>query len=82
MKTMSSRDFDQDAEGAKRAAADGLVSITDRGEPSHVLMTVDDYRRMSGNGVSALDLLSMPADDEIEFDPPKSTARPRPADPD
>ena len=36
----SGRQFNQDASGAKRAAADGPVFITDRGRPSHVLMTI------------------------------------------
>lgn len=49
MTTFTSRQFNQDASGAKRAAADGPVFITDRGRPAHVLMTIETYRRLSGD---------------------------------
>ena len=55
---MTGRQFNQDTSGAKRAAADGPVFITDRGEPSHVLMTMEDYRNVSDfrdAGVALLD---------------------------
>lgn len=45
-RTMTSREFNQDTAGAKRAAADGPVVITDRGEPSHVLMTMAAYEAL------------------------------------
>lgn len=48
MTTFTSRRFNQDASGAKRAAADGPVFITDRGKPAHVLMTIREYRRLAG----------------------------------
>ena len=35
--TLSSRAFNQDASGAKKAANRGPVFITDRGKPAHVL---------------------------------------------
>ena len=35
--TITSRDFNQDVAGAKRAANQGPVFITDRGRPTHVL---------------------------------------------
>lgn len=44
--TFSSREFNQDTARAKRAAKSGPVFITDRGAPSHVLMTVEDYERL------------------------------------
>ena len=47
--TMSSRDFNQDTSGAKRAAKEGPVFITDRGVPAHVLLTIEDYRKLSGD---------------------------------
>ena len=50
MKTMTSRDFNQDVGSAKRAAADGPVLITDRGKPSHVLISIDDYRALTQSG--------------------------------
>ena len=44
--TFSSREFNQDTARAKRAAKNGLVFITDRGKPSHVLMSFEEYERM------------------------------------
>ena len=38
--TITSRAFNQDASGAKRAASQGPVFITDRGRPGHVLLPV------------------------------------------
>jgi len=39
--TLSSRQFNQDASKAKRAALAGPVIITDRGRPAHVLLTFE-----------------------------------------
>ncbi|MBF0165101.1 MAG: type II toxin-antitoxin system Phd/YefM family antitoxin [Magnetococcales bacterium] len=58
--TITSRQFNQDASKAKRAALDGPVFITDRGRPAHVLMTFDAYRKMSGEGATISALLAMP----------------------
>jgi prevent-host-death family protein len=66
---LSSRDFNQDTSRAKRAAKRGPVFITDRGRPSHVLLTVEEYQRITGGQKSVADLLAMPAAGEIEFEP-------------
>jgi len=42
--TFSSREFNQAASEAKRAANDGPVFITDRGKPAHVLMSMAHYQ--------------------------------------
>ncbi len=68
---LSSRDFNQNTSGAKRAAKRGPVFITDRGRPSHVLLTVEDYQRLTGGQKSVLEFLAMPAAAEIEFEPPR-----------
>ena len=47
--TLSSREFNQDASGAKKAAKQGPVFITDRGRPAHVLLSIDDYQRLAGD---------------------------------
>ncbi len=68
--TLTSREFNQDTAKAKRAAANGPVFITDRGKPAHVLMSIDEYRQLSTQGKSILDLLAMPpeyADMEVDF---------------
>ena len=75
--TLSSREFNQDTSRAKKAAAEGPVFITDRGRPAHVLLSIEEYRRLTGQRRSIVDALSMPGLADIEFDPPR--ARPRPA---
>ena len=45
--TMSSREFNQNTGGAKRAARTGPVIITDRGKPAYVFMTEAEYRTLS-----------------------------------
>jgi len=47
MSIMSSREFSHDRSKAKGLAEDGPVIITDRGQPSHVLMTYDGYLRLA-----------------------------------
>jgi|GEM_PF-49543 len=74
--TLSSREFNQDASGAKRAAKDGPVFITDRGRPSHVLLSIEEYRRITGQQQSIAELLSLPPGvADIDFDPPRLTGR-------
>ena len=68
---LSSRDFNQDTSRAKRAAKRGPVFITDRGRPSHVLLTVEEYQRITGGQKSVAELLAMPAAAAIEFEPPR-----------
>ena len=77
--TLSSREFNQHASDAKRAANKGPVFITDRGQPAHVLLSMDDYRKLTGGQQKIADLLSLPEADEIEFDAPKSRDLARPA---
>ena len=45
--TLSSREFNQAASEAKRAANKGPVFITDRGRPAHVLMSMALYQQPS-----------------------------------
>jgi len=68
MTTITSRRFNQDASGAKRAAAAGPVFITDRGRPAHVLMTIDEYRRLTAGRKSMVDLLAMEGPVSDDFD--------------
>ena len=68
---LSSREFNQDTSRAKRAAQKGPVFITDRGRPSHVLITAEEYQRITCGQNSIADLLAMPEAAEIEFEPPR-----------
>lgn len=78
--TLSSREFNQRASEAKRAAQNGPVFITDRGRPAHVLMTFDDYQRLTQQRRNIADALAMPGLADIEFEPPRVTIESRPAD--
>jgi prevent-host-death family protein len=70
--TLTSREFKQDTSRAKKAAMDGPVFITDRGTPTHVLLSIDEYQRMTGGQGSIIDRLGMPPgveDADIEIPP-------------
>lgn len=69
--TVSSRQFNQDVSGAKRAANKGPVVITDRGSPAYVLLRHDAYRRIAGGGPDIRKLLDLPGMESIDFDPPR-----------
>ena len=68
---LSSREFNQDTGKAKRAAKEGPVFITDRGKPSLVLLSIEEYRRLAGPKKSIIDLLSMGDEDTFDFEPPR-----------
>ncbi|MEO5348747.1 MAG: type II toxin-antitoxin system Phd/YefM family antitoxin [Magnetococcus sp. YQC-3] len=78
--TLSSRQFNQDASKAKKAAAEGPVFITDRGRPAHVLLTFDEYKRITGGRTRIADLLAMPGMEEIELETPPLRDFAQPAD--
>lgn len=78
--TLSSREFNQDTSRAKKASRNGPVFITDRGRPAHVLLSIEDYRQITGQGASIVDLLAMPGSDDIDFEPPRLDGLYRPAD--
>ena len=67
MKTITSREFNQDVSKAKRFAAEEPVFVTDRGKPTHVLIGIDAYRQMVGKPDTLADLLAGP---EIAFGDP------------
>lgn len=77
--TLSSREFNQDTGRAKKAAADGPVFITDRGKPAHVLLSIQEYQRITGVHRNIVDALAMPGIADIEFDPPRINIKVRPA---
>lgn len=68
--TLSSREFNQNTSEAKKAAEKGPVFITDRGRPAHVLLSIEDYRRLEGRGRKITDLLYMEGVGELEFEVP------------
>lgn len=78
--TLSSREFSQRASEAKRAANNGPVFITEEGRPTHVLMSIENYQRLTGYRRNIADALAMPGMADIEFEPPCATVKSRPAD--
>jgi prevent-host-death family protein len=78
---LSSREFNQDTGRAKNAARSGPVFITDRGRPAHVLLTFEDYERLTGGQESIVDLLGLSPDEaDVEFEITASRDLARPAD--
>ncbi|WHO77264.1 type II toxin-antitoxin system Phd/YefM family antitoxin [Rhizobium sp. BT03] len=80
MTSLSSRELNHDVSRAKKAAQNGPVIITDRGKPSHVLMTYDEFERLTGKRRSLIDALFMPGLSDIDFDPPRAEIAPRGVD--
>jgi len=75
--TFSSREVNQDLGRAKKAARHGPVIITDRGRPAHVLLSIEEYRRLTGRQRNLVEALSMPGLSEIDFAPPPVTIESR-----
>ncbi len=80
MTTISSREFNQHASDAKKAANRGPVFITDRGRPAHVLLSIADYHQLAGGQMSLLDALAQQDVEDIDFEPPQVTEVFRAAD--
>jgi prevent-host-death family protein len=89
-KTISARQFHQDTAGASRAAKQGPVIVTNRGQPSLVLMSFEKYRSLGSgetdNGLeekSIVELLAMPQGTpafDFDFEFPRLEFHPRPVD--
>jgi prevent-host-death family protein len=69
--TISSREFNQAPNEAKRAATGGPVFITYRGRPAWVLMTFKEYERINKERRNIADVLAMPDMADIAFEAPK-----------
>jgi len=78
--TLSSRQFNQDASKAKKAAKAGPVFITDRGRPAHVLLSFDEYKKITRGRTKIADLLAMPGIEDMELDVPPLSDTARSAD--
>lgn len=50
MSSMSSLEFYRDAGRARTLAENEPLFILDRGEASHVLLSIGEYRRLAGSG--------------------------------
>lgn len=74
--TITSRDFNRDVSAAKRAAEKGPVTITDHGRPSHVLLTAEQFDRLSGRQEPMGDRLWRTQDPGIALDLPERRVEP------
>jgi prevent-host-death family protein len=68
---MTSREFNQSASEAKKASLDGPVFITDRGKPSHVLLSIEEYRKLSGGITTLADALAQLDSTDVELEAPR-----------
>ena len=66
MDELSAREVTRDVSAAKRAALKAPVIITDHGRPSHVLLSIADYRRLVADERSIVEWLSV--DDDVDLD--------------
>lgn len=78
--TLSSRELNHDVTRAKKAAKNGPVFITDRGRPAHVLLSIEEYQRLTQQRRNIADALAMPGVGDIDFEPPRIEIGSRPAD--
>ncbi|KRB57042.1 prevent-host-death protein [Rhizobium sp. Root708] len=70
--SLSSREVNHDVSKAKKAAQAGPVIITDRGKPSHVLMTYREFERLTGKHRNLVYALSMPGLSTIDLNTPRA----------
>ncbi|MBF0439683.1 MAG: type II toxin-antitoxin system Phd/YefM family antitoxin [Magnetococcales bacterium] len=54
-----------------RIVLNGPVFITDHGRPAYVLLTFDEYKRITGKRTKIADLLAMSGIEDIEFEIPQ-----------
>ena len=60
MKRVTSRELNQDVSRAKRFALVEPVFVTDRGRATHVLISIDAWRQLSGERENMAQLLAAP----------------------
>lgn len=70
MKTISSKDFNQHASEVKKVANQEPVMITNRGKPGHILLSVQDYKKLTGTCPKITELLAMPGSEDIDLEIP------------
>jgi prevent-host-death family protein len=74
MKSFTSRQFNQDVSQAKRVALHEPVFVTDRGKPTHVLMSIEAYRQLLGKPDTLAEMLG--ASEPIHAEPDWRSAGP------
>jgi hypothetical protein len=74
--TISSRELTKAPDRATRAADSGPVFITHRGRNAFVLLSIEEYQRITGKGMSTPALLAVPDDELVDFDPTRLGSEP------
>jgi prevent-host-death family protein len=69
MPTISAREFNHDVSAAKRAATTEPVVITDHGRPSHVLLSIEEYQRLSRAPADLVDWLALDQETDLDVGP-------------
>jgi PHD/YefM family antitoxin component YafN of YafNO toxin-antitoxin module len=72
MAIITAREFNHDVSSAKRAAADEPLIITDRGRPSYVLLTYDEYSRLTGELPNVVEALRQDLRGDFDFEFPRA----------
>jgi len=78
VKTYSLGQFNQATSGAKHAASDGSVFVTELVGPAHGLLTNEYFQSLAASPEIIVDMLAMLGD--LEFEPPKMGNLSRPED--
>ncbi|MGO4536043.1 type II toxin-antitoxin system Phd/YefM family antitoxin [Leifsonia sp. 2MCAF36] len=73
MAIITARAFNQDTSAAKRSAASEPLIITDRGEPSFVLLTYAEYERLSGRQRNIVEMLRQDTRGDFDYEFPRAT---------
>ena len=68
LKSFTSREFNQDVSQAKRIAVYEPVFVTDRGRPTHVLVSIDAYHQLLGPAETLVDRLAANEAVVVDFD--------------
>ena len=66
MSFLTSRECNLDVSFAKRAARAEPALIAERGQPTHVMMRIGDFRRLTVESASILEILAMPGVAELD----------------
>jgi len=67
------------AQAQKKAEHEPFVIFGENG-PSHILLSIADYKRLISGKLNIVEMLWMPDMADIDFDPQRSTETVRPAD--
>lgn len=75
VKTVTSREFNQNTSEAKRAATQGPVFVTDRGLPAYVLLSIEEYRRLTTKPMSLAEALEQKGAPDFDIDLPQRSRK-------